>query len=220
MGLGTELKMRLAKRAAKEVKENMIVNLGIGIPSLVPNHLPPQFPVVFQSENGIIGIGPEPPLGEEDENLCNAGGFPVSLMEGGCYTDSCTAFAMIRRGKIDVTILGSLQVSERGDLANWIIPGKKVPGMGGATELASKAKRVIVLMTHLDKNGGSKMVRECTLPLTAKACVSMIITDRAVFTVEHGELILKEIFNPYTLKDIEETTEARFNVSPLLKYIG
>jgi acetate CoA/acetoacetate CoA-transferase beta subunit len=220
MGLGNELKEKMAMRAALEVKDNMIVNLGIGIPSLVPNHLPPGFPVVFQSENGIIGIGPAPGEGSEDENLCNAGGFPVSLMNGGCYTDSSIAFAMIRRGKIDLTILGSLQVSEKGDIANWIIPGKKVPGMGGATELASKAKKVIVLMTHLDKNGGSKIVRECTLPLTASRCVSMIITDRAVFFIKDNELILGEIFNPYTLKDIEETTEARYILSPVIKYIG
>ncbi|UXH44748.1 3-oxoacid CoA-transferase subunit B [Rossellomorea vietnamensis] len=220
MGLGNELKDKMAKRAALEVKENMMVNLGIGIPSLVPNHLPQGFPVIFQSENGIIGIGPAPLEGHEDENLCNAGGFPVSLMEGGCYTDSSIAFAMIRRGKIDLTILGSLQVSEKGDLANWIIPGKKVPGMGGATELASKAKKVIVLMTHLDKNGGSKIVRECTLPLTARRCVSMIITDRAVFSLEEEHLILREIFNPYTLKDIEESTEARYIISPDIKFIG
>ncbi|TMU86857.1 3-oxoacid CoA-transferase subunit B [Bacillus sp. BHET2] len=220
MGLGNELKEKLAKRAAMEVKENMIVNLGIGIPSLVPNHLPSGFPVVFHSENGIIGVGPEPCVGQEDEHLCNAGGFPVSLMKGGCYTDSSIAFAMIRRGKIDLTILGSLQVSEKGDLANWIIPGKKVPGMGGATELASKAKKVIVLMTHLDKNGGSKIVQECTLPITASSCVSMIITDRAVFTVVNEQLLLKEVFTPYTLKDIEETTDARYSLSPQVKYIG
>ncbi|WP_226675160.1 3-oxoacid CoA-transferase subunit B [Rossellomorea aquimaris] len=219
MGLGNELKDKMAMRAAKEVKENMIVNLGIGIPSLVPNHLPPKFPVVFQSENGIIGIGPAPVTGAEDENLCNAGGFPVSLMDGGCYTDSSIAFAMIRRGKIDLTILGSLQVSEKGDLANWIIPGKKVPGMGGATELASKAKKVIVLMTHLDKQGGSKVVRECTLPLTAGRCVSMIITDRAVFTIKENQLFLIEIFHPFTIKDIEESTEARFSLSPEIRYI-
>ncbi|NMH70401.1 3-oxoacid CoA-transferase subunit B (plasmid) [Cytobacillus spongiae] len=219
MGMGNGVKDKLAKRAAMEVKEHMIVNLGIGIPSLVPNHLSPGFPVIFQSENGIIGIGPAPGKGCEDENLCNAGGFPVSLVKGGSYTDSSIAFAMIRRGKVDLTILGSLQVSEKGDLANWIIPGKKVPGMGGATELASKAEKVIVLMTHLDKKGGSKIVRECTLPLTARACVSMIITDRAVFTIEDGRLILREIFNPYTLQDIEETTEASYFLSPAIKYI-
>ncbi|MBN8190640.1 3-oxoacid CoA-transferase subunit B [Bacillus sp. NTK074B] len=219
MGLGNELKDKMAMRAAKEVKENMIVNLGIGIPSLVPNHLPPGFPVVFQSENGIIGIGPAPVTGDEDEHLCNAGGFPVSLMNGGCYTDSSIAFAMIRRGKVDLTILGSLQVSEKGDLANWIIPGKKVPGMGGATELASKAKRVIVLMTHLDKHGGSKIVRECTLPLTAARCVSMIITDRAVFTIDEDQLVLSEVFHPFMIKDIEESTEARFILSPEIRSI-
>ncbi|MGM0751147.1 MAG: 3-oxoacid CoA-transferase subunit B [Bacillota bacterium] len=219
MGMGNELKDKLAKRAALEVKEHMIVNLGIGIPSLVPNHLPPGFPVVFQSENGIIGMGPSPGEGKEDENLCNAGGFPVSLMKGGCYTDSSIAFAMIRRGKIDLTILGSLQVSEKGDIANWIIPGKKVPGMGGATELASRAKKVIVLMTHLDKSGESKIVRECTLPLTARSCVSMIITDRAVFTIENDQLILCEIFSPYTLQDIKESTDARYTLSSCLKYI-
>ncbi len=219
MGMGIELKNKLAKRAASEVKANMVVNLGIGIPSLVPNHLSSHLPVIFHSENGIIGIGPAPQQGDEDENLCNAGGFPVSIIKGGCYTDSSIAFAMIRRGKIDLTILGSLQVSEKGDLANWIIPGKKVPGMGGATELAYKAKKVIVLMTHLDKNGRSKLVKECTLPLTASKCVSMIITDRGVFTIENNQLKLTEIFKPYSLNDIIEITEANFDISPTLQFI-
>ncbi len=213
------IKNKLAKRAAREVKEGMTVNLGIGIPSLVPNHLPSGYGAVFQSENGIVGIGAAPPKGKEDENLCNAGGFPVSLVNGGSYTDSAVSFAMIRRGKIDLTILGSLQVSEKGDLANWIIPGKKVPGMGGATELASKAKRVIVLMTHLDKHNTSKLVKECTLPLTAKQCVSMIITDRGVFSINQGRLILVEIFRPYTLKEIKDYTDADFVTSPDLLYI-
>ena len=219
MGLGEEMKNKLAKRASLEVKENMVVNLGIGIPSLVPNHLPSNYPVIFHSENGIVGIGPAPPPGEEDGNLCNAGGFPVSLNNGGCYTDSSIAFAMIRRGKIDLTILGSLQVSEKGDLANWIIPGKKIPGMGGATELAIKASRVIVLMTHLDKYGNSKIVRECSLPLTAKKCISMIITDRAVFSMEENQLILKEVFKPYSLQDIKDSTEATYVICPNLTYI-
>lgn len=213
------IKNKLAKRAAREVKEGMTVNLGIGIPSLVPNHLPSGYGAVFQSENGIVGIGAAPPKGKEDENLCNAGGFPVSLVNGGSYTDSAVSFAMIRRGKIDLTILGSLEVSEKGDLANWIIPGKKVPGMGGATELASKAKRVIVLMTHLDKHNTSKLVKECTLPLTAKQCVSMIITDRGVFSINQGRLILVEIFRPYTLKEIKDYTDADFVTSPDLLYI-
>jgi acetate CoA/acetoacetate CoA-transferase beta subunit len=213
------IKNRLAKRAAREVKEGMVVNLGIGIPSLVPNHLPSGYEVIFQSENGIVGIGAAPDKGSEDENLCNAGGFPVSLINGGCYTDSAAAFAMIRRGKIDLTILGSLQVSEKGDLANWIIPGKKVPGMGGATELASKAKKVIVLMTHLDKYHHSKLVKECSLPLTAKQCVSMIITDRGVFTIDKGRLTLIEVFRPYSIEEINNSTEAEFFISPQVTYM-
>jgi acetate CoA/acetoacetate CoA-transferase beta subunit len=213
------MKNKLAKRAAREVKEGMTVNLGIGIPSLVPNHLPSGYGAIFQSENGIVGIGAAPQKGKEDGNLCNAGGFPVSLIKGGSYTDSAVSFAMIRRGKIDLTILGSLQVSEKGDLANWIIPGKKVPGMGGATELASKAKRVIVLMTHLDKHNSSKLVKECSLPLTAKQCVSMIITDRGVFSVNQGRLILAEIFRPHTLKEIKDCTDADFVTSRDLHYI-
>jgi acetate CoA/acetoacetate CoA-transferase beta subunit len=213
------IKNRLARRAAQEVKEGMVVNLGIGIPSLVPNHLPSGYGVIFHSENGIVGIGAAPSKGMEDENLCNAGGFPVSLINGGSYTDSAAAFAMIRRGKIDLTILGSLQVSEKGDLANWIIPGKKVPGMGGATELASKAKKVIVLMTHLDKYLNSKLVKKCTLPLTAKQCVSMIITDRGVFSVDQGQLTLIEVFRPFSLEEIKESTEADYSVSPDLHYI-
>ncbi|MCA1054532.1 3-oxoacid CoA-transferase subunit B [Rossellomorea aquimaris] len=219
MEMDMGIKNKLAKRAAKEVKEGMVVNLGIGIPSLVPNHLPSGFGVTFHSENGIVGIGPAPVKGTEDENLCNAGGFPVSLVKGGSYTDSAAAFAMIRRGKIDLTILGSLEVSEKGDLANWIIPGKKVPGMGGATELASRARRVIVLMTHLDKHQKSKLVKECSLPLTARQCVSMVITDRGVFTIDHGRLTLIELFRPYTLEEIKDSTEADFTVSPGLQFI-
>ncbi|MEL3973587.1 3-oxoacid CoA-transferase subunit B [Rossellomorea oryzaecorticis] len=219
MEMDMGIKNRLARRAAQEVKEGMVVNLGIGIPSLVPNHLPSGYGVIFHSENGIVGIGAATPNGTEDENLCNAGGFPVSLIKGGSYTDSAAAFAMIRRGKIDLTILGSLQVSEKGDLANWIIPGKKVPGMGGATELASKAKKVIVLMTHLDKYLNSKLVKECTLPLTAKQCVSMIITDRGVFSVNNGQLTLIEVFRPFSLEEIKESTEADYIISSDLHYI-
>ena len=138
---------------------------------------------MFHAENGITGMGPSPEKGEEDENLCNAGGFPVTLNQGGSYCDSAIAFGMIRRGRVDITILGSLQVSQQGDLANWIVPGKKVPGMGGAMELAQKAKKVIVLMNHSDKHGNPKIVTSCTLPLTSAACVDIIITELAVFRV-------------------------------------
>ncbi|MEW4308378.1 3-oxoacid CoA-transferase subunit B [Rossellomorea marisflavi] len=219
MGVGNGLKERLARRAAQEVEENTVVNLGIGIPSLVPDYLPGGFPVLFQSENGIIGIGEAPGIGREDPALCNAGGYPVTLVKGGAFTDSAVAFAMIRRGLIDLTILGSLQVSGKGDLANWIIPGKKVPGMGGATELAACARRVIVVMTHTDKFGGPKILRECTLPLTARECVSMIITDQAVFRFENGEMVLKEIFKPFTIEDIRSSTEAEFSVDPHMLFM-
>ncbi len=145
MGMGVEIRNRIAKRAAEEIKNGMIVNLGIGIPSLVPNHLPAGTNVMFHAENGITGMGPSPEKGKEDENLCNAGGFPVSIVKGASYCDSAIAFGMIRRGRVDMTILGSLEVSGKGDLANWIVPGKKVPGMGGAMELAQKAKKSLSL---------------------------------------------------------------------------
>jgi acetate CoA/acetoacetate CoA-transferase beta subunit len=220
MGLGSDVKGKMAKRAAKEVKEGMIVNLGIGIPSLVPNYIPSNFSVTFHAENGIIGVGAAPKAGFEDENLCNAGGYPVTLDVGGSYCDSSTAFAMIRRGKIDLTVLGALQVSEQGDLANWIIPGKKVPGIGGATELAAKAKKVLIVMTHVDKKGNSKLVKDCTFPLTAEKCVSKIITDRAVFSFHNNHLILEEIFHPWTLQNIKEATEAQFSINSSLSFIS
>ncbi len=202
----------MAKRAAKEITSGMVVNLGIGIPSLVPNFLEASN-VMFQAENGILGMGPSPRLGEEDENLCNAGGFPVTIVKGTSYCDSATAFAMIRTGKIDMTILGALQVSSKGDLANWIVPGKKVPGMGGAMELAQKAKKVIVLMNHTDKAGNPKIVEQCQLPLTATNCVDMIITDIAVFHVRNQRLQLSEIFAPYTIKDVQEKTGCNFSLA-------
>lgn len=211
MGLG-EVGGReaMARRAAAEIRDGMTVNLGIGIPSLVPNYLPREMQVLFHAENGIFGMGPSPDKGKEDENLCNAGGFPVTLVEAGSYGDSALAFGMIRRGKIDVTILGALQVSEKGDLANWIVPGKKIPGMGGAMDLAQKAKRVIVLMNHCDKAGNSKIVQECSFPLTSRRCVDMIITEKAVFKVLAEQLYLTEVFQPYTVKEIADCTDAHF----------
>lgn len=204
---------KIAMRAAQEIKSGMIVNLGIGIPSLVANYIATNNQVFFHAENGILGISNAPKQGEEDENLCNAGGLPVTLKTGGSYFDSATAFMMIRKGKVDMTILGALQVSQTGDLANWIVPGKKVPGMGGGMELASKAKKVIVTMNHCDRNGTSKIVPICNLPLTAKACVSMIITEMAVFIIKEGRLILQEVFHPYTVEDIRKATSASFIVS-------
>jgi acetate CoA/acetoacetate CoA-transferase beta subunit len=219
MGLGVEEKNKMAARAAREIKDGMVVNLGIGIPSLVPNHLKKTDRILFHAENGILGIGKSPLEGQEDANLCNAGGFPVTLMEGGSYCDSATAFSIIRKGLLDLTILGALEVSEKGDLANWIIPGKKVPGMGGATELAMKTKRVIVVTAHCDKYGNSKIVKECTLPLTAKECINLIITDRCVFEVVERGLRLIEIFKPFSLEDVIQKTGADFETAADLRLI-
>lgn len=219
MGVGINARKRIAKRAAQEIADGMTVNLGIGIPSLVPDYLPSSMHVMFHAENGILGIGPSPRSGEEDMNLCNAGGIPVSIVKGAAYFDSTIAFGMIRKGKIDVTILGSLEVSERGDLANWIVPGKKIPGMGGAMELAQKANKVIVVMNHVDKRGRPKIVKQCRLPLTSAACVDLIITERAVFEVINGKgLLLTELFSPYTLEEIQEATDCTFEVSVNVKW--
>lgn len=219
MGMGVDVRNKIAKRAAKEIQNGMIVNLGIGIPSLIPNHLPDDMHVMFHAENGIVGMGPTPVKGEEDENLCNAAGLPTSIIAGASYFDSSTAFGMIRKGLLDITILGSLQVSEKGDLANWIVPGKRVPGIGGAMDLAQKAKRVVVVMNHIDKYGKSKIVSECTLPLTSKRCVDLIITDMAVMEVTPDGLVLQELMSPYTVEDIKKCTEAAFHVSPSLLVI-
>ncbi|PFO04869.1 acyl CoA:acetate/3-ketoacid CoA transferase subunit beta [Bacillus sp. AFS076308] len=219
MGMGIDERNRMAKRAAEEIQNGMVVNLGIGIPSLVPNHLSREIQVMFHAENGITGMGPSPGKGKEDENLCNAGGFPVTLMSGGSYCDSAVAFGMIRRGRVDITVLGSLQVSQYGDLANWIVPGKKVPGMGGAMELAQKAKKVIVVMNHCDKNGYPKIVNTCSLPLTSSRCVDLIITEMAVFKVSHEGLLLSEIFAPYNLESVVSKTGCEFKVSENIRNI-
>ncbi|WP_019119892.1 3-oxoacid CoA-transferase subunit B [Brevibacillus massiliensis] len=203
---------RIARRAAQEIADGMIINLGIGIPTLVADYIPKEKHVLFHAENGILGTGPSPAPGEENPNLCNAGGFPVTLVRGASFFDSTTAFGIIRRGKLDMTILGALEVSERGDIANWIVPGKRVPGMGGAMELAQKAKKVMVLTTHLDKNGRSKIVRECSLPLTAKACANLIITDMAVMQVRSDGLYLLEVMHPYTVGDVIGATEAELKL--------
>ncbi|MFS0781531.1 3-oxoacid CoA-transferase subunit B [Bacillus sp. 1P06AnD] len=213
MGMGKDVRVAIAKRAAQEIRPGMVVNLGIGIPSLVPDYMSSKQHVFFHSENGILGISDVPGKGEEDENLCNAGGFPVTLRNGGSYFDSSAAFGMIRSGKIDVTILGALQVSTKGDLANWIVPGKKVPGMGGAMELAAKAKKVIVTMSQSDNKGLSKIVEECTLPYTAKSCVSMIITEMAVFTIGPEGFTLRELFSPYSIEEVQKQTDADFAIA-------
>jgi acetate CoA/acetoacetate CoA-transferase beta subunit len=220
MGMGIEVRHRMAKRAAKEIQPGMVVNLGIGIPSLIPNYLPSTEGILFQAENGILGMGPSPIKGEEDAHLCNAAGFPVTLLPGGSYFDSSIAFGIIRKGKIDITVLGALQVSQKGDLANWIVPGKRVPGIGGAVELAAKAKKVVVVMSHTSKDGQSKIVANCTLPLTAKKCVDLIITEKAVFRCTSKGLELIEIYADVTLEELKETTKAPFVISHSLKKLG
>ncbi|QRG69601.1 3-oxoacid CoA-transferase subunit B [Brevibacillus choshinensis] len=203
---------RIARRAAMEVEDGMIINLGIGIPTMVADFIPSDVRVMFHAENGIMGTGPSPKKGEENPMLCNAGGFPVTLATGASFFDSATAFAIIRRGLLDMTILGVLEVSQSGDIANWIVPGKRVPGMGGAMELAQKAKKVMVVTTHLDKNGRSKIVRECSLPLTAKGAADWIITDMAVMQVMPDGLYLREVMYPYCVADVIGATEAELKM--------
>jgi acetate CoA/acetoacetate CoA-transferase beta subunit len=212
MGMAVDVRNRIAKRAAKEIHDGLIVNLGIGIPTLVADHIPQDIHVLFHAENGVLGTGPSPDPGKEDPALCNAGGFPITTVMGASYFDSATAFGMIRKGYIDITILGALEVSEKGDLANWIVPGKRVPGMGGAMELAQKAKKVIVLMNHVNKQGESKILKACTLPLTARQSVDLIITDMAVMEVTEEGLVLKEVMAPYTVDDVLRNTEATLKI--------
>ncbi|WP_210365086.1 3-oxoacid CoA-transferase subunit B [Bacillus sp. REN3] len=219
MGMGVDTRNRMARRAAEEITTGMAVNLGIGIPSLIPNHLMGNMEVMFHAENGILGMGASPLKGMEDENLCNAGGFPVTVLPGASYCDSSMAFGMIRKGRIDLTVLGALQVSKEGDLANWIVPGKKVPGIGGAMELAQKARKVIVLMNHTDKAGKPKLVDKCSLPLTAANCVDVLITDLAVFKIDNRSLRLTEIFAPHSVSDIVGRTGCVFDIASNIRVI-
>jgi len=202
----------IAQRAAREIKDGMVVNLGIGIPSLVPDYLDPSINVFFQAENGILGMGPTPAK-NADGNLSNAAGYPVTLLTGGSYFDSAIAFGMIRRGCIDVSILGALQVSATGDLANWIVPGKRVPGVGGAMELAYGAKNLIALMTHCEKDGQPKIVEKCSLPITTYHCVKKIITDLAVFSVVDGNLQLDELMPGASIAEVKTKTGAEFKIA-------
>ncbi|VEF46184.1 3-oxoacid CoA-transferase subunit B [Bacillus freudenreichii] len=217
MGMGINVREAIAKRAAEEIKDGMVVNLGIGIPTLVANYIPPNINVMFHAENGVLGTGPAPLTGEEDANLCNAGGIPMTVVPGASYFDSTMAFGIIRRGLLDVTILGAFEVSEKGDLANWIVPGKIVSGMGGAVDLAQKAKKVIVLMNHTDKYGNSKIVRECSLPLTAETCVNLIITDMAVIEITNEGLQLIEVKEPYSVDEVIKATGAPLHVPDYVK---
>lgn len=206
----------IARRVAKEFKDGDVVNLGIGLPTMVANYVPDDIEIILQSENGFTGIGPAPAEGDEDKDLVNAGSMPATIMPGGAFFDSAMSFTIIRGGHLDATVLGALQVDEKGNLANWMIPGKLVPGMGGAMDLVGGAKKVIVSMVHTAK-GNHKIMKECNLPLTAAGKVSKIITEMGVMEVTDKGLMLTE-FNPeFTLEQIQEATEATLIISEDLR---
>lgn len=217
MIMDTELiKEIIAKRVAKELHDGQLVNLGIGLPTLVANYVPEGITVTFQSENGMVGMGPKPSEENIDPNIVNAGGQYVSILPHGAYFDSCMSFTLIRGGHVDITVLGALEVDQEGNLANWIIPGKMVPGMGGAMDLVCGAKKVIVAMQHTGK-GKPKILKKCALPLTAKNEVDLIVTELGVFEVTKDGLVLREIQKDTTIDEIKSVTEADFIIDENLK---
>ncbi|MDL2296490.1 3-oxoacid CoA-transferase subunit B [Bacteroidales bacterium OttesenSCG-928-B11] len=211
-----QIRETIAKRVALELKDGDVVNLGIGLPTIIPNYLPEGVQLTLQSENGLLGMGPTPAQGEEDPNMVNAGGGYITAVPGAASFDSCDSFVVIRGGHVSATVLGAMQVDENGDLANWMIPGKLTPGMGGAMDLIVGAKRVILAMEHTAK-GNPKILKKCTLPLTAKGQVNLIVTEMGVMEVTDKGIVLKEINPEFSVEDVQAATEATLIIDENLK---
>ncbi len=212
---------QLAQRIAQEIEDGFVVNLGIGIPTLVANYIPEDKSVMLQSENGLLGLGPFPKDSEVDADLINAGKQTVTAVPGASFFSSAESFAMIRGGHVDLTVLGAMQVDKSRSIANWMIPGKMVKGMGGAMDLVAGAKRVVVVMQHTDKNGNPKLLNRCSLPLTGTDCIDLVVTDYGVFGFDDDGFVLKEIAHGVTIEDVQKATEANVKIPhspPIMKF--